>query len=843
MKPLAPLPIDPCLPEIVETLRREKALVLQAPPGAGKTTRVPRALDDAGVVDGEIIVLEPRRLAARMAARRMADERGEKVGARVGYHVRFEDVSGPDTRVRFVTEGLLMRRLLAAPTLPGVGAVLLDEFHERHLHGDVTLALLRRLQATRPELRLVVMSATLDVAPVAAFLGDCPIVQSEGRPYDVTVEYVAGEGELDVQVARAVRRLVQDGLDGDVLVFLPGAREIRRAEEACQGIAKQADLEVVALHGDLPPEAQDRAVRPGPRRKVILSTNVAETSVTIEGVVAVVDSGLARVASHAPWSGLPTLKVQKVSRASAAQRAGRAGRTRPGRCLRLYPRHDHDARPAHELPEIRRLDLAETVLTLAELGVHAPAAFKWFEAPPEAALETARELLRRLGAIDPSGAPTELGRRMARLPTHPRLARLVVEAARRGVGPEGCRVAALISEPAVVRDARAKVSGPADVLWQLDLFAEAERARFDRDKLRWLGLDVGATLSVDRVRRQLEGLVRAEARRPKAEDPDAALGLSILAAYPDRVARRRRPGGSELLLSGGGTAQLAESSVVRDAELMVAIDAEERGQLGRGGAVTVRSASRIEPEWLLDLFAERMRETTEALWNEAAARVEVVRRMWYDQLVLDERRTPARPEDGPEVGQALAKAALQRGLRQLVDGEALDRLIGRAAFVRAHAPDAGVPALDEAQAEAALAELCRSATSFAELEGDAVLHLMLEKLSPPQRRALDELAPERMTLPGGRALKITYIPGQPPFVQSRLQDFFGMADGPKLLRGRVPLTLHLLAPNQRAVQVTSDLAGFWARHYPSVRRELCRKYPKHAWPEDPLAASPPARRR
>ena len=359
------LPIDALLPEVVESLRRAPSLVIEAPPGAGKTTRVPPAILDAGLAgSGHVLVLEPRRLAARMAARRVAEERGERPGESVGYQVRFDEVAGPRTRLRFLTEGVLTRRLLADPRLEGVGCVFLDEFHERHLQTDLALALLRRLQGgARPDLLVVAMSATLDAAPVAHYLGDCTVLRSEGRRFEVKVEHLTRHDErpLELQVESAVRRLVSEGLEGDVLVFLPGAASIRRAQEACSSVAAEADMLVLPLHGELPAAEQDAAVRPADRRKLILSTNVAETSVTIEGVAAVVDSGLARVAGHSPWSGLPVLKVSRVSRASAVQRAGRAGRTREGRCLRLYTAQDFNARPAHETPEVQRLDLAESV--------------------------------------------------------------------------------------------------------------------------------------------------------------------------------------------------------------------------------------------------------------------------------------------------------------------------------------------------------------------------------------------------------------------------------------------------------------------------------------------------
>jgi len=888
---MASLPIDPLLKEIVASLRHSPNLVIEAPPGAGKTTRVPPALLDAGIAgDGEVWVLEPRRLATRLAARRVAEERSERLGETVGYQVRFEEVAGPRTRLRFLTEGVLTRRLLSDPQLDKVGVVVLDEFHERHLQADLALALLRRLQRTsRPELRLVVMSATLEAAPVARFLGDCHTLCSEGRRFEVKTEHLPRPDDrpLAAQVEAAVRRLIAEGIDGDVLVFLPGAAEIRRAQTACAAMASQADLLVLPLHGELPAAEQDRAVRPAERRKVILSTNVAESSVTIDGVVAVIDSGLARIAGHALWSGLPTLNVSRISRASAAQRTGRAGRTRPGRCLRLYTAQDFAARPEHEAPEIQRLDLAEPALELHAAGIVDLAAFDWFEAPSPHGLEAAEALLRRLGALDPDGLVTPLGRRLLRFPLHPRQSRLLVEAETRGIAEAGCLIAALIGE----RDIRATdllqsererrmaspaASGPSDLLELMDLFAEAERVGFAPERLRQINLDPGATLAVDRVRRQLQRLGDA-GRKSKAQRargnalrsslfapcalPFAAeqeLLIAILTGYPDRVARRRPPSegsrsnSADLLLSGGGAAQLSPASVVHQAEFLVAVDAEARResglglkQGGRAGATIVRIASAIEPEWLLDLFAEAIRETTEAQWNAQAERVEVVSRLVYDQLVLDERRS--KDASGDEVARVLAEAALAAGLQAFTDKDETARFLARVEFMAHAFPEAGFPSLGEEDERLALIELCAGRRSFAELR-EAVrrgelLERLRRRLTPEQSRLLAKMAPERVTLPGGRQVRVNYEGGKQPWLQSRLQDFFGMTAGPTLAGGRVPVVLHLLAPNQRPVQVTTDLAGFWARTYQQVRRELSRRYPRHSWPENPLEASPPAARR
>lgn len=891
---MQPLPIDPLLPEAVAALREAPSLVIEAPPGAGKTTRVPRALLEAGLAGaGEVIVLEPRRLAARLAARRVAEEMGERPGETVGWQVRFEEIAGPRTRLRYVTEGLLTRRLLAEPTLPGVGAVVLDELHERHLQGDLALALLRRLQRTdRPELKLVAMSATLDAGPVARYLG-ARSLRSEGRRFDVAVEYLSPEDaarpdvRLEEQVSRAVKRLHREGADGDVLVFLPGAAEIRRAREALAGFAEAAGVDVLPLHGDLTPEEQDRAVRPGPRRKVILSTNVAETSVTIEGVVAVVDSGLARVASHSPWSGLPTLELRKISRASAAQRAGRAGRTRPGRALRLYTRHDHDGRPEYDVPEVLREDLSETLLALSALG--AQEGLEWLEAPPPAAMEAARTLLVRLGAIDAKGDLTAVGRHMLRVPGHPRQARLLVEAAARGFPEEGALLAALLGERDL-RDRRAleggalPPTGPSDLLELAQAFGEAARVRFDPDRLRRMAVNPGAAQVVDRARRQLLRVAREVARSTATSSttptrgvppshqsakgtppspprsggegrgegarapasPDDALLLATLAAYPDRVGRRRAPGSDEIVLAGGGSARLDPASVVREARLLAALDAEERrgdrrGPGARAPEVRVRIASEVTEEMLLDLFPGALRYEDALAWNAAAERVDAAERLVYDDLVIEETRAPK--ADPEKVAAVLAAEALARGPRAFAAEGELDRLVARISFAATHAPEAGLAAPSDADLAEALRALCSGRRSFAELREADLPGAVLGRLEPRARAALERLAPERVTLPGGRSTRIHYEAGKPPWVESRLQDFFGMAAGPTAAGGRVPLVLHLLAPNQRAVQVTTDLAGFWDRHYPSIRRELMRRYPRHSWPEDPRTAVPPAPRR
>jgi ATP-dependent helicase HrpB len=838
------LPIDRLLPEIIAALRQRDALVLEAPPGAGKTTRVPPALLDAMLAGGkEIVVLQPRRLATRLAATRVADERQERPGQTVGYQVRFEDVTSAQTRIRFVTEGLLTRQLVSDPTLRDVGVVILDEFHERHLAGDLALAMVRRLQkTTRADLKLVVMSATLDAEPIARWLDDAPRLRSEGRRFDVQQEYLSQDDDrpLDQQVLAGLKRLVQGNLDGHVLVFLPGAGEIRRSQETCADFAQRQGLELHVLHGDLAAAEQDRALKPSQKRKVILSTNVAETSVTIDGIAAVIDTGVARVAAHSPWSGLPTLKLQKISKSSAIQRAGRAGRTRAGLCLRLYTRGDFEGRPMSDAPEIRRLDFTEAALSLRALGVKDVASFSYFEAPAPSAIEAADGLLRRLGAIDGTGALTDTGSRLLKFPAHPRQARLVVEAERRGVTQDGLTLAALLGERDIRLETRTRfgearaaahaLSGPSDLLELLERFKEGQAT-----SARSAGLDSSSMSTVDRVRKQLGRI--ADTRRAPAPTSDKAkedaLLMSILAGYPDRVARRRRPKSPEIVLSAGGSASLDPTSVVHEAELMVAVDAEER----RGGVV-VRLASAVEAEWLLDLFPDDLGEVDQLAWNPDARRVDRLTRLTYGNAVLEETRQPAPASDA--VSEKLAEAALAAPVATFVNAEALTNFTCRVESLRLGFPEAQFPQVDDAFLKQTLKELCVGLRSFSELEEAGLLTALQNRLTPQQARLLHSEAPERITLPGGRTVQVNYDPARPPWIESRLQDFFGLVKGPSI--GRAPLVLHLLAPNMRAVQVTTDLSGFWDRHYPAIRKELMRHYPRHSWPEDPRTATPPAPR-
>ncbi len=769
------LPVDDLLPEILDSLRLHPNLVIVAAPGAGKTTRVPPAL--LGIVSGEVVVLEPRRIAARLAARRVAWEVGEEVGETIGYQIRFEEAVGPRTRLRFVTEGVLTRRLLSDPKLKGVAAVVLDEFHERHLESDLALALLKRLQRTRPDLRIVVMSATLDADPVATYLDDCPIVRSAGRVFDLSIQHLPYAPEpLEAQVRNAVELLIDGGHSGDTLVFLPGAVEIRRAMRACDAAARRAGLLMLPLHGSLPVSEQDRALSPASQGKLILATNVAESSVTVEGVTAVVDSGLARFATYSPWSGLPALHVGRVSKASANQRAGRAGRSAPGRVLRLYTEEDYSRRPDQDAPEILRSDLSQLCLALRAMGIAHVDDVSWLDSPSAAAIQQAESLLERLGARG------EMAERLARYPLPPRLSRILVEAVERGVGDDACLAVALLGSGVHVEKS--------DLLAAMDL---------EQDH---------------RVRQHVAQLRRIARISGQKKHDDDALLMSVLAGFPDRVARLR--GGNQVLLSTGASAELA--GALPSYEFMVAVDAEDRKEKP---LPLIRMTARIEPEWLVDLFPDHVKEESRVVWNRMAERVDAVSVLRYDELVIQESRGAV--PDAQAAAGMLAQKALEAGVERFVDVDALNEFMARVEFAGFKAPDVSQVVRD----------LCFGLRSFAELKKAAMDFVSILEQQMEGGRKLREIAPASLRLQSGRQTRVHYERGKPPWIASRLQDFFGMRETPRIGPERTPVVVHLLAPNQRPVQTTTDLTGFWERLYPEVRRELMRRYPKHSWPERP----------
>jgi ATP-dependent helicase HrpB len=840
----SPLPIDDVLPELAGALRAGSSAVLVAPTGAGKTTRVPPALLAAGIAgDLRIVMLEPRRIAARAAARRMAEENGWTLGGEVGYQVRFDRRAGPSTRILVVTEGILVQMLQADPFLEEAGAVLFDEIHERNLQTDLSLAMARRVQKeVRPDLRLLAMSATIDPGPIASYLGEAPVIESRGRLHPVEIEYLdprrgRREGDappLPARITAAVRQALERSA-GDVLVFLPGVGEIQRAGEALAPLAAESGLAVLPLYGDLPADRQDAVLRPLDRRKVVLATNVAETSITVDGVTAVVDSGLVRRLRYDPATGLDRLELGKVSRASADQRAGRAGRQAPGVCLRLWGEWEHPTLPERETPEIRRVDLAGPALQLLAWGEGDPAAFDWFEAPDPAVLTAATDLLRRLGASDPHGL-TPTGTAMARLPVHPRLARLLLEGHRLGHPREAALLAALLSErdpfprsPRSERGTGPRRSSRSDLLDRLDALEAFER----RDR-SGPDLHVGAARFVLQARDQLADLIRRELGPSpgRSEDRDEALLRALLVAYPDRVARRREPRSPRAVMVGGRGVRLAEESAALEPELFLALDLDA----GRGGPASealVRLASEVDPAWLP---ADALRTAVEVAFDPERERVVAWKRTRFEDLILSEAEAPPPVREAEQV---LLQAAADRLDRALpLDDSDVASFLTRVRCLREWMPELGLPAFETEGLVQLLSSLIAGKRSFAELRRAPLLDVLRGALSWEQLQALEREAPERLEVPSGSRIQVRYEPGRPPVLAARIQEMFGLAETPRLAAGRVPVLLHLLAPNHRPQQVTHDLRSFWENTYREVRKELQGRYPKHAWPEDPWSAKP-----
>ncbi|MCB9898848.1 MAG: ATP-dependent helicase HrpB [Planctomycetes bacterium] len=848
--PPVPLPVDDLLPRLRERLAAGTSLVLTAPTGSGKTTRVPPALLDAGF--GKVLVLEPRRVAARAAAARMADERGGRLGDEVGYSVRFDRRTSRATRLEVLTVGLFVRRLLDDPFLEGVGAVVFDEFHERSLDVDLAFAMVRRVrEQTRADLRVVVMSATLDAAPIAAALGDAPVLAGEGRLFPVDVQYLPAP--LDLRLPELVRtgvRAVLAQTPGDVLVFLPGLGEIRACAEALAELARGDEVDVVALHGELPLGEQDRALRKGPRRRVVLSTNVAESSVTVEGVTAVVDGGKARVLRHDPALGLNRLELVSISRQSAEQRAGRAGRLAPGVCARLWTRAEQRSLQDAPAPEVCRLDLCAATLQLLDWGERDPRDLPWLEPPPDAAVERALQLLGELGALR-DGTITAAGRALAKLPVHPRVGRLLLEGRARGVEREACLAAALLEERdpfgRAPRDgvASRSASDVLDRVAALEAFAAGRRAEGHAGRR----LDAGAARRVLAVADAL-GAALAEGDAASADAPhttrdvpssaardddglgrlssrDEALLRALLAAFPDRLARRRAPGDERVLLVGGRGARLS-GSAVRDAELLVCVDLDAGG----GADARVSLASGVRRAWL---DPDGLDESVELAFDPEREAVGARRRVRWRGLLLDEG--PAPLPDAHAVAAVLAEAAAGDPARALPSDEGdVATLLARLRCLSAWMPELGLPRLDREGLLELLPGLCVGRRSFAELRKAPWRDAILARLDHRQRQALAIQAPERLAVPSGSQITLHYEEGRPPVLAVRIQELFGLAETPRVAGGRVPVLLHLLAPNMRPQQITDDLAGFWERTYPLVRRELRARYPKHAWPDDPIAA-------
>lgn len=845
------LPIDAVIPALRSVLSVGTSAVLQAPPGAGKTTRVPLALVYEPWLGGQrILMLEPRRLATRAVATHMASLLGENVGETVGYRVRRDSRVGPQTRIEVVTEGILTRLLQRDPTLDGIGLLIFDEFHERSVHADLGLALaLHSRELVRPDLRILVMSATLDGAAVARMLGDAPIVASEGRSFPVDVRYMDGPTSRTLEAAVVThieRGLEQDS--GDVLVFLPGGREIRRVARLLGERSLPHGVDVTPLYGDLPLRAQDAAIAPAPegRRKVVLSTPIAETSLTIEGVTVVVDSGLVRAPSFSARSGMSRLQTIRISRSSADQRSGRAGRVRPGVCYRLWPAHEQHHLAEHSTPEILSTDIAPLALDLAAAGIQNPAELQWLDAPPSAAYAHARGLLATLGALDESGRITAHGRAMAALPTHPRIAHMLLASKQLGIGALACDIAALLGERDILRGDG--MPPDADIRLRLDALQHLAGGGPVRDVQHGAMLDVGLARRVvtesATLRRQLGvgvGVGVGAGVKETERDEDAA-GVALALAYPDRIGRARGDdgGAGRFLLRNGRGAALTHAQSLSVAEYVVAADLDG----GEREARIFLGAPLTELE-VRTHFADEIETLDTVEWDTDAMKVRGWRTERLDAIVLRESRI-ARPERAA-IARVLAKRIDSNGPAELTwSGGALS-LRHRMAFVRlrdAEWPDVSDKAITEhvrawlEQPSDNDSAIYKAIDSPADIDVHAILMGMLDW---KQRTELERVAPTHYVTPAGSRVVIDYSDPSAPTIAVRLQEMFGEQSTPTVAGGRVPLTVQLLSPARRPVQVTRDLAGFWKGSYFDVRKELRGRYPKHSWPDDPLAAPPTSR--
>jgi len=824
------LPVDDVVPDLINALRQTNCAVLQAPTGAGKTTRVPSAILDQLVEAGkQIMVVEPRRIAARAAARRVAAERDSHCGNEVGYHVRFDRCAGSNTRLTYVTPGILLQQLHSDSLLEKLRVIVFDEFHERGLESDLTLGFCRLLQQTiRPELRILATSATLAAEQVAQYLENCPIIVSEGRLHPVEIRHEARPPTMSwpKAAAEAVKRLLTQ-TPGDILVFLPGWAEIRQTARLLEPLATQRSLAVLPLHGDLSPAEQDRALSRLAQRKVVLATNVAETSITVEGVTGVVDTGLARQLSFDAGVGLDRLQILPISRASADQRAGRAGRTQSGMCIRLWDERNHRARPEHTGPEVQRVDLAGAILHLLALGEGDPVKFPWPEAPNTAAIDRAIAILKMLGAVSEKGL-TDLGSKLARLPVHPRLGRLLVDGARMGQPHSAALAAALLAE----RDPFRKLSTIERSPTQSDILDRMEALEsFEHDgRFQFaLGeLDRGSARHILGARDQLERMV-AQIVAPDYTSLkcDEVMSRAIGAAYPDRVCRRRNPGGRKCVMVGGRGVRLDNRSTVTRSQLFIAVDLEA----GREES-TARIASAIDREWLDPRLISTSIDTEV---DADSGRIKAWKRTRYCDLLLDETETTP-PEDAAS-HQTMLEFALQQIDRILPRTDSPAGMFRtRVRCLREWRPELKLPALDQNDMRELLEGMISSCQSLTDLRKADWMGLFRSRLSYEQLQALERDAPDRLTTPNGRSFALAYEEARAPIFAVKIQDLFGMTETPRIANGRVPVLLHLLAPNNRPQQVTDDLTSFWRNTYPVVRKELRARYPKHAWPEDPLTS-------
>jgi len=817
-------------------------LLLKAPTGSGKSTTVPGMV--RGECEGRVIVVQPRRMAARLLAEFVARQMGTPLGKGVGYAVRFENQSGPETEILFVTDGVLQRMLLDDPGLAGVGAVIFDEFHERRLSSDLSLARVLDLQeSVRPDLRVVVMSATLETGGLKDFLEPCKLVEAGGRMFPVEIEHRGGgpvgrrglnrHEEVWDRVAVAVKAEARELIAGDrILVFLPGMYEIRKSQSLLENAAALKGWEVCPLYSALSPAAQQAALKPDGSKRIILSTNVAETSVTIEGVKVVVDSGLVRQSSYDVSRGFDSLRVVKIARAAADQRAGRAGRTGPGRCVRLWSESDHRNRAEFETPEVRRVDLAEAILFLKRLGVNEISGFRWLDQPETERRVDAEKLLTWLGALDSAGKLTAVGGKMSTLPLHPRLASLVLQGG-------DCPGEVLFVAAAVQGEGVFKKGGRGKMWteflegepgWRNDFGAEwlammaAKVADFRPRDCDGLGVLARGARETWKNFQQLGRLLQKRGTRIKEPDfrqRGEACAKAMLVAFGDRLAVRRDQGSVVCHVVGGRKGKLHSKSVVRNASLFLAADMIEVE--GRERSVTLSRCVEISEDWIP---AEEISDSENVIFDEVARRVVAVKQRVFRGLVLEEKRGG---EVDPDLAGGLLAGRVIAGDLALKNWDAkVERWIARLEFLSKAMPELELPGFDESDREAAIAQICAGATTFKEVKDRDPWRVLHEWLSAPQREAMESFAPEKITLENGVNTRVLYAVGNDPWFEEKVQRLYGVQKTPTIANGH-PLVAKILAPNQRPWQVTSDLPGFWERGFAQMKKDLAGRYPKHNW--------------
>jgi len=887
------LPIYEIEREIIARLKTGRRLILSAPTGSGKSTQVPQMLLQHGLLgDGQVVILQPRRLATRLLAARVAQELGVQLGNEVGYQIRFENVTSPRTKIRFVTEGVLLRQMIDDPKLRGVSVLIFDEFHERHLYGDITLARALDLQEQhRPDLSLIVMSATLDVELLANYLSqcssgresahtlspesqsrlssaatnniNCSVLSSEGRVFPVKIEYAAEPGYVDKrpiweQAAEAFSNYVGSGGEGDVLVFMPGGYEISQTIEAIRHTSEAKGFILLPLHGELSPKDQDAAVARYGRRKVVVSTNVAETSLTIDGVRLVIDSGLARIPRHDSCRGFNTLLIEKISQSSADQRTGRAGRTAPGVCMRLWSREEHGHRAVQELPEIKRLDLAEVVLTLKAAGVEDLRKFRWLEPPDEQGLAHAEELLLDLGALkvgravpspprrDTQIAPyqnneplqiTLIGRKMLAFPLHPRYSRMLLAAHEHGCVHQACLVAALTQGRDLLfrnvdrdtnsfREDLLGEKASSDFWILMRAWTYAAKNQFRLDACRRLGIHAVTARQVGPLFDQFLRIAEREGLDVKPREvKDEALQKCILIGFSDRVARRLDQGTLRCELVHNRRGVLARESAVQHSSLFVA--AEVREVEGREVNTILSLATAIEVDWLRELYPEDMESDLHVQFDSTARRVQAAELVKFRGLALSAKRVEPPPAD--LAVQLLADEIIAGRLPLPNWDHSVEQWLLRLRLLCQHCPELQLPPITEYDRKHIIGQLCHGAVSYKDIKEREVKPVVTSWLSEAQRALLDKHAPERLTLANGRTPKVAYEATGAPYISLRIQELYDVTQTPKIAMGRVPVLVHILTPGMKPIQITQDLASFWREHYPRIKSELQRKYPKHLW--------------